>query len=414
VFYAWHMEHIGRIRTSLDRHPRITDSVIALVLGALAILSVRLVWPTAGPETLASERMAIFLVGLLVAPLIWRRRAPLAVLAIMTALLAYYYVLGMPESFWANNAWALALYGAGAYGGERWRNPVRAVAVAVLAGVVARELMWRELHDAAASRLSLMAVGILSTGVILAAVWWFGDVTRIRREREAELVERTLQLDHEREANARRAVLDERMRIARELHDVVAHHVSLMGIQAAAARRVLTRQPATAERSLACIEETSRQAVREMHRLLGFLRQEPEPESRAPQPSMRELGALIDQMRAAGLPVVLTIEGEARSLPPSVDLSAYRIVQEALTNTLKHAGPATAEVTVRYSDQDLEIEISDDGHHDSSLAAHSSSGKGLVGMRERVSLLGGRLQIGANAEAGFAVRAYLPLHGQPA
>jgi signal transduction histidine kinase len=356
--------------------------------------------------------VALALTVLLVVPLIWRRRYPLAVLAVMTVVLALFYGVGLPESYWANIAWALALYGAGAHGGERWRSPVRMAAIAVLASLVAIKLMWPDVSGYAGSHVQLAAVGLLSSGVTLAAAWWLGDAVRVSRERTAELAERTLQLEREREANARRAVLDERVRIARELHDVVAHHVSLMGVQAGAARRVMARQPATAEAALSAIETASRQAVREMHQLLGFLRQEHEADTPAPQPTMRQLDSLVAQMRLAGLPVALTVEGEQRPLPPSVDLSGYRIVQEALTNTLKHAGRAEATVTVRYGDRALEIDVSDDGQRAPADGA-AAGGNGLIGLRERVNLLGGRLQVGARPGGGFAVRALIPLPGQP-
>lgn len=222
------------------------------------------------------------------------------------------------------------------------------------------------------------------------------------------MAERTARLQREREANARRAVLDERVRIAREPRDVVADHVGLMDVPAGAARCVPPCRPEQAMAMLAAIETSSREAVRAMHRLLGFLRREPENDPLAPQPSVRRLDALIDEMRAAGLPDSLTIAGEARPLPPGVDLPAYRIVQEALTNTLKHAEPATATVTLRYGDPALEIEVIDDGV--AALAA-AAGGVGPIGLRERGGRCGGRLRTGRHPGPGFVVRARLPLAG---
>jgi signal transduction histidine kinase len=225
------------------------------------------------------------------------------------------------------------------------------------------------------------------------------------------LAERTRQLERERGATARLAVIDERVRIARELHDVVAHHVSLIGIQAGAARLVLDRRPEKAGETLAAIEASSREAVREMQRLLGFLRQDRDDDPLAPQPGMGQIETLVAQMRTAGLGVTLEIGGTVRPLPPSVDLSAYRIVQEALTNALKHAGPTAATVGIRYGDRALELEIADDGGA-APPAAAVDGGNGLIGMRERVGLLGGELHVGQRPQGGFAVRARLPLDGR--
>ncbi len=207
------------------------------------------------------------------------------------------------------------------------------------------DLSTVDLAEFGSNRFLVGFLTVASHLLFVVWVWWFGDVMRARAEHEALLAERTVQLEREREEKARRAVFDERVRIARELHDVVAHHVSLMGVQAAAARRVLGRQPDKAEEALTAIEVASRQAVAEMHRLLGVLRHDDERESLTPQPSLRQLPSHVSQIRDAGLPVELSVEGKERPVPPSVDLSAYRIVQEALTNTLKHAGPAKAAVT---------------------------------------------------------------------
>jgi signal transduction histidine kinase len=259
----------------------------------------------------------------------------------------------------------------------------------------------------------LQTLTLAANTVIVGATWWFGDSVRMRRMRELQLAQRTAQLEHEREENARRAVLDERVRISRELHDVVAHHVSVMGIQAGAARRMLTKSPQQAEEALSAIEATSRTAVLELHRLLGFLRQESDTVELAPQPSLRQLDELIAQMRESGLPIEVRIEGEERPLAPSVDLSAYRIVQEALTNVLKHAGRARAAVTVRYGTEAVDIEIVDDGRGPTNGARPAEGGKGLIGMRERVSLLGGSLSVGHHPGVGFSVRAHLPLREAP-
>jgi signal transduction histidine kinase len=404
------MTRLSRLWAYLDRHQRVTDAVIAVVFAVFALLMLRVNWQFAQP---VRWWIAVGLVLLLTAPLAWRRRYPLAVLLVMAVVGLFTNHYHIADGGWALNALWLALYGAGAYGREPWRDRVRVVAVAAMMGSICYELSTVDLAEFGDNRFLVGFLTVASNILVVVWVWWFGDVMRARAEREALLAERTVQLEHEREEKARRAVIDERVRIARELHDVVAHHVSLMGVQAAAARRVLGRQPDKAEEALTAIEGASRQAVAEMHRLLGVLRHEGERESFAPQPSLSQLPSLVGQIRDAGLPVELSVEGEERPVPPSVDLSAYRIVQEALTNTLKHAGPAKAAVRVRYGETALDIEVMDDGRGPAVNGNGASGGNGLVGMRERVGMLGGELQAGYYPGVGFSVRAHLPLEGKP-
>jgi signal transduction histidine kinase len=225
------------------------------------------------------------------------------------------------------------------------------------------------------------------------------------RERRVELAER------ERDLAAREAVAGERARIARELHDVVAHSVSVIVVQAQAGPRLLA-EPAQVRDVFHSIETTGREALDELRRLLGVLRARDEQLPVGPQPGLDALQPLIQQLREAGLRVELRVEGEPVRLPPGIDLSAYRIVQEALTNTLKHAGPAEAEVIVRYHHSTLELEILDNGT--GAPARVNGSGHGLVGMRERVALYGGSLEAGARNGHGFGVRARLPLVAETA
>ena len=200
----------------------------------------------------------------------------------------------------------------------------------------------------------------------------------------------------------------ERVRIARELHDVVAHHVSMMGVQAGAARVVIDRDQGRAKEALSAIETSSRQAVSELHRLLGFLRQDGDEDGLAPQPGVAQLERLVASMSDTQLAVDMTVEGEARTLPQMVDVSAYRIVQEALTNTLKHARASHAEVHLRYWPDELEVEVVDDGRGARNGKAHRDGGLGLIGMRERAGLHGGTLSAGTAPSGGFAVRVRLP------
>jgi signal transduction histidine kinase len=219
--------------------------------------------------------------------------------------------------------------------------------------------------------------------------------------------ERAEQLEREQEANTRRAAAEEQARIAREVHDVVAHNLSVIIVQATAAERVFGADPANAERAVQAIGRTARQALDELRRVLGVV-VIGEPDSRlAPQPTLDRLDPLLERVRAAGLDVRCETSGERRPLPSALELSAYRIVQEALTNTLRHANAEHATVRVRYDDEALCLEIVDDGTIEAS--PNGSNGRGLIGMRERVATFGGEVETGPNAGGGFRVAARLPL-----
>jgi signal transduction histidine kinase len=233
------------------------------------------------------------------------------------------------------------------------------------------------------------------------AAWAVGRALSERGRRAAELEVRADRLQREHES----AVAEERARIARELHDVIAHSVSVMTVQAGAARLLLDGDPERARDSLLSLENTGRQALADMRRLLGILRSDHERAALRPQPGIGDVPALVDQMRAAGLRADLSIEGEPKPLAPGVDLTAYRIVQEALTNALKHAAPAPARVAVRYARDTLAVEVVNDGP----LRGNGRPGHGLVGMRERVGLYGGTLTAGPTDEGGFRVHAELPV-----
>jgi signal transduction histidine kinase len=239
----------------------------------------------------------------------------------------------------------------------------------------------------------------------LVAAWIVGRIIRGRRERTHELEALTRELEAQRDLQAQAAVAVERGRIARELHDIVAHNVSMMVVQAGAASRVLEGNQQHVRDALAAIADTGRETVDEMRRLLGVLRSSGDGLALSPQPGLRDLEELVRSVREAGLPVELRVEGVPVALPPAVDLSAFRIVQEALTNTRKHAGSARAQVTVTYRDGSVELEVRDNG----SGSGHGGGrGHGLLGMRERVALFGGELEAG-RGEHGFTVRARLPL-----
>ena len=365
------------------------DWALALSLAALFQLEVWTVDPSHPPgdvgTAFSSGERAVAAAGGLVftLSLAWRRRAPLVVLAvaIVTMLLAN-LVSALDAPATPAIALVVAVYSVGAHTAGL-RASIGALGVAGVIGVIA------------ARQLSL--ADVLFIAMIVGGAWLAGRAIRHRRLRETQL---------EREkAEAEAAIAEERTRIARELHDVVAHAISVIVLQARGGRKLLDAEPEEARQALDAIERTASQALGEMRRLLGLLRESDAELALAPQPTLSRLEDLVGQVREAGLPVEVAVEGEPRELPPGVDLSAYRIVQEALTNALKHAGPATARVTVRYGDGELDLEISDDGV---GAGNGGGAGQGLAGIRERVAVFGGDVETGQRPEGGYAVRARLP------
>jgi signal transduction histidine kinase len=249
----------------------------------------------------------------------------------------------------------------------------------------------------------------------LAVAWVLGHIVGDRQVYAAQLEERTAELERAREELARRAVVEERLRLARELHDVVAHSMSVIAVQSGVGAHVAASRPEEVGKALAAIEATSRAALEELRRLLGVLRQDSEPQaSLTPVPGLADLDSLLAEVGKAGLAVRLRVEGTPLQLPPGVDLSAYRIVQEALTNVVKHAGPARAQVVVGYRDQEVTVEVTNDGRSTAALASdrRAGTGHGLIGMRERVAAFGGDLEVGPGLDGGFRVAARLPLAAQ--
>ena len=290
-----------------------------------------------------------------------------------------------------------ATYALGAWAGRRDSIAGIVVTVAIVTVAVIAA-------DAATSDVLLLAL-------VTVGPWLTGRIVATRSELAAELRDKADRLEADQEKQAALAVAGERARIARELHDVVAHNVSVMVVQAAAARRMIDHDAGKAAEALNSVEKTGREALKEMRRMVGMLGKDVDDElALAPQPSVSELDWLVERARDAGLDVDLTIEGEQRRLDSSVDLSAFRIVQEALRNTLKHAGPARAHVRLKYGEHDVELDVSDDGRGaPSAAAAENAPGTGLLGMRERVAMLGGEIEAGYRKDGGFGVRAKLPL-----
>jgi signal transduction histidine kinase len=249
---------------------------------------------------------------------------------------------------------------------------------------------------------------VVFNGLIGTTCFFIGRMTHTRRAYTAALEERAATAEANQRVLAEQAVAEERRRIARELHDLVAHHVAVMGVLATGARRTAGRDPAAADEALATIEQTGRTVLRELRRLLEVLRSDSEPAGElAPQPTLATVEALIDQVREAGLPVTLQIDGDPGPLDPGVALTVYRVVQEALTNVLKHAGPTTAQVRIAGRGSSLQLEIFDTGHGPPP-GGSAGVGHGLVSMRERVHLLGGTLRAGPRPGGGFRVYATIP------
>jgi signal transduction histidine kinase len=333
-------------------------------------------------------------------PLAARRRFPLAVLATSVASGLAFAALGLLPPIALGPAVLVAVYSVAAYGG-RWVS-LAGLAVAELGLAAAR--LPRARFEAPPARVLY--------ALIFAAAWLLGYFAHNYRAYAARLEERTAELERAREELARRAVADERLRLARELHDVVAHAMSVIAVQSGVGAHVADSQPEEVGKVLAAIETTSRSALTELRRLLGVLRQNGEPPgSLAPVPGLGDLDSLLAEVAKAGLAVKLQVEGTPSPLPAGVDLSAYRIVQEALTNVVKHAGPAHAQVVVGYRDQEVTVEVTDDGRGavPSVSDGRVGSGHGLIGMRERVAAFGGDLQVGPRPGGGFRVAARLPL-----
>lgn len=376
----------GRVRR-VD--PRAVDAVIALVLAG-ASLAAAAGGRHHGPLTLLAGAVTCLTVA-------WRRRFPIVATSVAVVAITVFTVSGHNTSPPVEPfALLLDYYMVGRLSAERGRPAVDAALLAL--SVIAIIISPGNPHvgDVAAS-------WALAAGLPFAA----GRAISSRAALTRELSANAARLEREQEDRARRAATEERNRIARELHDVIAHSVSVMVIQTQAARRVAAADPETAREALSSVASCGREALIEMRRMIGVLRHGDEELAGATAPSLAQLDALIARAREAGLPVELRVHGEPRALPPGLDLVAFRVVQEALTNSLKHAGPARAVVSVEYAPGVLELEVSDTGRGPAPSNGHV--GHGLVGMRERLSLYGGELRAGRARGGGFCVRARIPV-----
>ncbi|MGA5252746.1 sensor histidine kinase [Streptomyces pseudogriseolus] len=394
-----------RLYDFLRRHPTWVDGFWAVILFGLSVVGGATTEESRGTELPALTVPVVLLLSLVVA---LRRRMPERMLLLALGVGLAQLVLDVATGP-ADFALLVIVYTVAAVG-ARWASRV-ALAAGLCAAPLA-QLRWPSPHSGTFENVALSII----LAVPFALAWVLGDSIRTRRAYFAQLEERAARLEKEREAQAKVAVAAERARIARELHDVVAHNVSVMVVQADGAAYVLDAAPDQAKKALETISGTGRQALAEMRRLLGVLRtgEHQEAGEYVPQPGLQQIEDLVEQCRESGLPVDFKVEGTPRELPRGVELTAYRIVQEALTNTRKHGGPnAGASVRLVYFDDGLGLLMEDDGkgapHELYEEGGFDGQGHGLIGMRERVGMVGGTLDAGPRPGGGFRISALLPL-----
>ncbi|MFJ6464486.1 sensor histidine kinase [Streptomyces sp. NPDC091387] len=395
-----------RLYDFIRRHPTGVDGFWAVFLLGLSGMTI----VAGGVGRGSGERFAVVpvVIGLSVVVAL-RRRAPEKMLLLAIAMGVVQLVFGVRPTT-ANFAMLVITFTVATVG-ERWASRLALTCSLCAAGL--SQLRWPNEEPGSWAQKGFIVV-VMTVPFVLA--WVLGDSMRTRRAYFDQLEERNARLEREREAQSKVAVAAERARIARELHDVVAHNVSVMVVQADGAAYVMDAAPDQARQALETISSTGRQALAEMRRLLGVLRTGDVRESGeyVPQPDVEQIEDLVDQVRQSGLAVDFKIEGTPRPLPSGVELTAYRIVQEALTNTRKHGGPnAGASVRLVYFDDGLGLLVEDDGRG----AAHElyedggadGAGHGMIGMRERVGMVGGTLDAGPRPGGGFRISALLPL-----
>jgi MYXO-CTERM domain-containing protein len=395
---------VQRLYDFFRRHPTMVDSFWAVVLLGLSAAVIAADQHGAAPVDPPLAFLATLALCLVVA---LRRRRPEWML-LLTVATGVFQLMADVRVLPADFAMLVIVYTA-ATTGVRWSS--RLALLISLGAPALSELRWPGTYGTDWTRV----VQAVFLTIPFALAWVIGDSLRTRRAYYAQLEERAERLQREREAQARAAVAAERARIARELHDVVAHNVSVMVVQADGAAYVLDSSPEQAKQALGTISQTGRLALAEMRRLLGLLRTSDDAGGEyVPQPGVDQLGELIEQVRGAGLPVDFAVDGATRPLSTGVELTAYRIVQEALTNTRKHGGPAAhATVQLTYAEHELRMLIEDDGRGarggEPEEGGEDGLGQGLIGMRERVSMIGGTLHTGPRPGGGFRIRAELPL-----
>jgi signal transduction histidine kinase len=378
-----------RFMAWLRRHPLASDAMVAGVVLALSLP------PITGP-TGHDHALSLVLILVMMSLLVWRRRAPFIILTAITGVALVQLTTGTLNG---GLALLVALYTLAAYAPGRH----------ILAGVAL-------LEGAAVVTALSVGNGLLawtSLSGLMMATWFTGYYVRTRRSYLASLVRRAERLERERDAQAQLGASAERARIAREMHDIIAHNIAVMIALADGATYTVADDPGQAATLMGEVSATGRSALTEMHRLLGVLRQPAGP-GHAPQPTLTDIDNLLAAIRAAGLPTRLTVTGQPPALPPSIQLAAYRIIQEALTNTLKHSAAASARVQLTYLPDGVELEVTDDGQPKATPTgapdAEPPAGHGITGMRERAAVFGGQVSAGPGPAGGWRVHTMLYLH----
>ncbi|PZQ89072.1 MAG: two-component sensor histidine kinase [Leifsonia xyli] len=403
-------------RPGPTRRDRLNDLALAGGLYLAAILSQQLYRIAGIYKDPADAPLTFALLALAVLPLAMRRSRPIVAAALVSAGFIAAGSLRVPELLILNIALFLAIYSIGAWVSRRpLAIGARGLIVIVMAGWLIIVLFQSATDPDALKGISrvgafsplvaYMLVQVLINLLYFTAAWWFGDRGFASAQARAELEQRGRDLERERERTATQAVALDRVRIARELHDAVAHHVSVIGIQAGAARTVLSSDPDAASAALQTIEETSRETIRELHSMLTTLREADDVVDSAP--GLDRLPELISASRESGVPTEYRVVGEVVKVPSIASVNLYRIAQEALTNVRKHGGPdATADVRLRYDDDHVELEVANTGGR---APLRLPGGLGQLGMRERVAASGGQLELGPRSRGGYLVRARIPL-----
>lgn len=388
------IEQLESVRRAIARlSPLILDGALAVLLFVLAV---------SASEAPRSGLLGATLIAIETLPLTLRRRFPFAVVVIVGSAALAHLLAGFHNGFFDTFAVVVAVYSAAANSPRR--KSLAVLAILPIGLIVALLVDWH-------NRGQVSLVDIPYNAFLFGSSWVLGDSLRARRAYIEQVEERERLLASERVERARATVAEERARIARELHDIVAHSVSVMVLQANAGERIMPTRPEQAIEHFAVIQSTGRQALVELRRLLGVLRGSSEEGELRPQPQLADIATLAGQARRSGLATSLEIESGLDGLPEAVQVSAYRVVQEALTNAMRHGDAASAAIMLRRIDSDLEIEVRDDGRR---LASSEPirAGHGLIGMRERVQLFGGTLEAGPLPGKGFHVNARFPLNGR--
>ncbi|MFE3456325.1 sensor histidine kinase [Nocardiopsis aegyptia] len=382
----------------LREHARLVDAVVVAVVFTYNLF---VIGPFPTSEARPGFLVLLAISVLLCAPYPFRRRYPFTAFGLMFAAACAQILVAAGSITGILTADVMLLF-AVHHIATRFRWTVSVPAAVLVAA-------WLPLAAAPMLRAGYMTIDALVALVLVVAwAWTWGTLVRVRRAHIAGLQERARQLERDREAQARIAAARERARIARELHDIVAHSLGVMVVVADGAAMKARTEPERAREAMVRVRDTGRTAMAEMRRMLHILRDD-EPGERSPQPGTARLEDLVEDSRAAGLPVALTVEGDPVPLAPGPDLAVYRVVQEALTNVRGHAGPALsrAEVALRYRDAEVEVRVTDDGRGNAGTDA-SPGGHGLVGMRERVAACGGTVRAGGRPGGGFEVVAVVP------